>query len=140
MKNGVWTRTVVAVLFLSALVACVALSDACAADAKPGWQAEWEKTLAAAIADRDLGTEALIRIQRARRLADAPNPDWAEIAADLERGAALNEQIGARPREARARLELATALDQLGRTAEATASRARAHDLFRDMGLASPVA
>jgi tetratricopeptide (TPR) repeat protein len=101
-------------------------------------RAGWAKTLAAAVADHDLGTEALIRAQRARRLAAAPNPDWSEIAEDLERAAALDAQTGARPREARARLDLAAALAQLGRTADAEASRRRALDLFRDVGLPVP--
>lgn len=103
-------------------------------------RAGWARTLAAAIADHDLGAEALIRFQRARRLADGPDPDWSEIAEDLERAAALQQQVGARPREARARLGLAEALDHLGRTADAAAARERAELLFREMGLAVPTA
>ena len=48
MKNGFRIRGAFAVLFVSALVACAASSDACAAEAKPAWQTEWDKTLAAA--------------------------------------------------------------------------------------------
>jgi ATP/maltotriose-dependent transcriptional regulator MalT len=114
-------------------------STECAVGNLDAARAGWEKTIATAVADNDLGTEAVIRAQRARRLAAAPDPDWAAIAVDLERAAALNEQIGARPREARARLDLATALRHLGREAEAAASRNRAEALFRDMGLPAQV-
>jgi hypothetical protein len=98
----------------------------------------WAKTLASAVADHDFGTEALIRAQRAQHLAAGPDPDWPEIIEDLERAADLQQAIGARPREARARLELAGALERVGRTADAAAARQRSQDLFHDMGLASP--
>lgn len=98
-------------------------------------RAGWGRTLATAMGEHDVGTEALIRSQRARTLAAGEAPDWTEIATDLERAATIQSQIGARPGEARARLDLARAYDALGRHADASRERAQATRLLRAIGL-----
>jgi tetratricopeptide (TPR) repeat protein len=113
-------------------------SAQCATGGLETARAGWSRSIAAAIATRDPGTEALIRAQRARTLAGTPKPDWTEIAADLEQAAALEAQIGARPREARARVALAVAYDALARTTDAQRERDRAAVLFRELGIAGP--
>jgi hypothetical protein len=103
-------------------------------------RAGWDKTLARPDADRDRGTEALILGQRAKMLAQTPSPDWSAVAADLQRVAALHHEIGARPREAHARHDLARAFENLGRHEEAMAEEARAKELFAAIGMAAPAA
>jgi len=70
-------------------------------------------------------------------LAGAPDPDWPAIIADLEWSIAMFERVGARPRQARSRAELARILESAGRPDEAAAQRHRADELLSEMGLAT---
>ena len=96
----------------------------------------WDRSLAAARENRDTGSEALIRYERAKALATTPNPDWTAILDDLEAAIALFRDLGVRPREVAALEEYAAILDRLGRSpAEAAAARSRAAGLLADMGI-----
>jgi tetratricopeptide (TPR) repeat protein len=97
--------------------------------------AGWKQALDRATRTQDIGSQAAIRYQRAVTLARTPKPDWPSVVEDLEWSIDFFKRVGARPREARARTDYAGILDQMERPDEAAAQRARAEELFLEMGL-----
>jgi tetratricopeptide (TPR) repeat protein len=115
-------------------------SSSCALGDLDAARGGWDEALEVAARSHDTGAEASIRYQRAITLSQSPDPDWAAVAADLEWTSSVLETAGARPREARARLEYARALEELGRPGEADEQRRRANKLFVDLGIPAPAA